>query len=321
MKPGDNLETIPRMPPCPITGKPAKRKIQDVSKSLLRDMWRIVGGVDVGRFFDYPEPLSLYESDCGLMFFDPMRPGDDKFYSRFYYRIGAPRLFEQNDDTRVEYIEAARHIPAGARVLDVGCSIGGFRKHLPHAIFRGLDPFAPPEADSSVIRETLEDHARKYPGAYDAVSAFQVIEHVANPRAFVEQMIGLLKPNGLLILGVPSHPSPPTEIPNFIINAPPHHMTWWSTKALAALARELRLDPVIIADLPPSTYQGTVLWMNRLSPWHTDGPPNERYFAHRWSWHAGQAIGFVLGSIATRFKTMPSSARSTDAFMVARKRG
>jgi SAM-dependent methyltransferase len=312
--------SIAELPRCPITGTPARRKVQGISAKFVRDMWRYAGGVDVDRFFAGRDEVGLYESECGLMFFEPRTAGDQAFYSEFYARIDAHGVLNAGIDSRVEYLAAARHIPPGAAVIDVGCGGGEFRRHLRHANFRGLDPFAPADAHESVLRESLEQHLQGNAGTYDVATAFQVVEHVTEPRAFVARMADLLKPGGLLIVVVPLHPSPLSEIPNWLLNAPPHHLTWWCKPALAALARELALDPVAIEELPVSPHQGPVLWLHRLCMVRTDPPPNERYFAAQWSWYAGLALAYALSRLAVRLKPLPAGARPVDVMLVARKR-
>ena len=36
-------------PPCPITGEPAARLIQEIPRSLLIQLWRHAGGVELGH--------------------------------------------------------------------------------------------------------------------------------------------------------------------------------------------------------------------------------------------------------------------------------
>jgi SAM-dependent methyltransferase len=309
------------LPRCPITRRPARRKVQDVGAGFLRDMWRLMAGVDAARFFPAGGSIGLYESDCGLMFFEPRPAGDAEFYTKLFERFDTHRFMRKHARSRAEYIEAARHVPRGARVLDVGCATGEFRHHLPHATFCGLDPFAPPDADASVVRETLEQHLQRNAGGYDVVTAFQVIEHVAEPREFAEGLAKLLKPGGLLILGVPLHPSPLTEIPNYLINAPPHHMTWWSKDALAALSDALGLEPLAISALPASPQNGQTLWIQRLSLRRTDPPPNDAYFGNRVSWLLSPVLAYWLSQIAMRIKMLPRNAAPTAVMLVARKPG
>jgi SAM-dependent methyltransferase len=309
------------LPPCPITGRPAKRRVHGVSANVIKGIWKTGQGVDVSHLFEGHERVTLYESPTGLMFFEPRIVGDGKFYDTYYAKWHVHEGLTYLSESRVDYMRSAKHIPAGAKVVDVGCGPGVFRAHLKHAHYTGLDPYAAPDVDDVVIRETLEEHANKRAGTYDAATAFHVIEHVPDPRRHAELMVKLLKPGGLLILAAPLHPSPLSEIPNFPINIPPHHVTWWNPKAFTALAHELGLEVVEASELPPSPHQGQFYWLHRLLFKNTDYKgPSQRYIAHRWSWHASIALAFALSGLAHRIKPMPANVRPVDAYLVARKR-
>ena len=43
-----------------------------------------------------------------------------------------------------------------------------------------------------------------------------------------------------------------TDIPNFVFNAPPHHLTWWNEQALRTLAETVGLQIESIEGLPLS---------------------------------------------------------------------
>lgn len=307
------------LPPCPITGKPAKRRIHGVSARVVEDIWRYGQKVDVKHLFKGVDRVTLYESPTGLVFFEPRIVGDGAFYQSYYDEWDVHERLNDVADTRVDYKHAAAHIPAGAEVIDVGCGPGVFRRHLPHARYTGLDPYAGSDADAVVIRETIEAYAEKNAGRYDVATAFHVIEHVPDPRRHAELMVKLLRPGGLLILAAPLHPSPLTEIPNLPINIPPHHVTWWNPSAYRALAAELGLEVVRADTLPPSPHQGLIFWLHRLLFKRTDRGANERYIGHRWSWHAAIALAYPLAKIANRIRTLPGGCRPVDAFLVARK--
>jgi len=310
-----------RLPLCPITGKPALRRIHGVSARVVEDIWRYAQGVDVKRLFKGVDRITVYESPTGLLWFEPRIIGDGDFYRDYYERWHVHRRLDETAGVRCDYQTAAGFIPAGAQVIDVGCGPGVFRRHLPHAQYRGLDPYAGTEVDEVVIRETLEEHAAKVPQSYDVATAFHVIEHVADPRRHAELMVRLLRPGGLLILAAPLYPSPLTEIPNLPLNIPPHHVTWWNPAAYSALAAELELEVVEAGVLPPSRHQGLIYWMHRCLIKRADGPPRERFIAHRWSWHVSLALAYALARVASAFKTLPAGGRPVDAFLVARKPG
>lgn len=308
----------PALPACPITGKPALRRIHGVSARVVEDIWRYGQGVDVKHLFKGIDHVYLYESPTGLVFFEPKVVGDGAFYRDYYRKWDVHAGLTAWPDSRVDYQTAAGFIPPGAKVVDVGCGPGVFRQHLKHALYTGLDPYAV-DTDEVVIKETLEDYAVAHAGEYDAATAFHVIEHVPDPLRHAELMARLLKPGGLLILAAPLHPSPLTEIPNLPINMPPHHVTWWNPTAFSALATRLGLEIVRADVLPASPHQGVIYWLHRMLPVRTDRAPKERYIGHRWSWHASLAIAYAVAKVMSRIKVLPANARPVDAFLVARK--
>ena len=310
---------MPDLPPCPITGRPARRRVQDVSANLLRKMWQVAGAGDIAHLLPRKGPLTLYEAESGLYFFEPRIPGDVTFYRRFYRSHDIHRLLSAHPEDRAEFRWTARHCDPGDRVLDIGCGDGELGDHLPGCIYCGLDPFAGPGARSNVLRQTVDEHVEKARGAYDVVTAFQVLEHVAEPRDFAKKLVSLVRPGGKLILGVPLHPSPLTEIPNFLLNAPPHHLTWWNTRALAALAETLGLTPIEITELPFSPNEALVYRVHRFSRIRSGEAHHRPYFAHRWTWHLNLIVSYLLARLTTRWVPATEQARPANVMLIARK--
>src|SRR6202022_1414535 len=125
----------------------------------------------------------------------------------FYSRMSAKKLFS-HETIRHEFLIAARRIEAGARVLDVGCGFASFRSCVPQATYTGLDPhFAEGGAIEGVCNETLARDLVEHAGSYDAVCAFQVLEHVKAPATLFAQMVQAVKPGGPIFVGVPHVPS------------------------------------------------------------------------------------------------------------------
>src|SRR5712672_1625609 len=170
------------IPLCPITGLPAARLIQPISRRLISGLWRGAFGISTDRQLAGVDYFGLWESPCGLAFFDPMLPGDEAFYLELYRRGDFHRALSAPRIARAEFRRIAELVRPGDKVLDVGCGEGGFARHLPHAIYVGLDPHCDAAtAEPDIRKEAIDEHASSHPEEYDIACAFHAIEHVADP--------------------------------------------------------------------------------------------------------------------------------------------
>jgi SAM-dependent methyltransferase len=305
------------VPACPVTGEPAMRLVQYVNAGFLADIWQIVFKTNARPSFGGVTRFGLWESPSGLLFFDPPIEGDREFYVQLYRRLDLQRYVTVYRHRR-EFALAAKWIGAAERVLDVGCGFGQFQDAIPRAHYVGLDPnFGETSPESVVCAETIEQHLVANQGSYDAVCAFQVIEHVARPRDFFSLLIAAARPNGRVILGVPHVPSAFTRLPNYMINAPPHHLTWWTCDALRTLAECCGLVVETVERVPWGRHDSLLYWMERCSFIKC----RKTYFEHRWSWHVASAISFGAGLLANTVFGCPKETRDEGAglLLVARK--
>lgn len=109
---------------------------------------------------------------------------------------------------RLAMISAALHRPRGdTRLLDIGCSSGAFLRVASELGYsaEGVEP-APSAAHSAqraglkVYIGTLEQAALES-AAYDALTMFEVIEHLREPLPLLAECRRILKPGGLLMIG------------------------------------------------------------------------------------------------------------------------
>jgi 2-polyprenyl-3-methyl-5-hydroxy-6-metoxy-1,4-benzoquinol methylase len=120
-------------------------------------------------------------------------------------------------DDKMGYFFRNFHPKPGDRVLDVGCYLGVYDKLLgeryPEVEFVGIDiiPLYIQGAKTYSTRknvsfrkaDVLTDRSLKK-GSFDHLFFFEVLEHVENPKAFLERFCELLKPNGRLYLSTPA---------------------------------------------------------------------------------------------------------------------
>ena len=207
--------------------------------------------------FNNVERLHLCEAEDGLWFFSPMIAGDQEFYTALYRNLRFDRFLAGE---RYEFALAARHVSAGST----------FARQLHDVTYTGIDlSFDDSEAEqlppNSTIRCQSLDHHLTEGRLYEVVSAFQVLEHVDDPRGFLEKMTRLLGPSGKIIIAVPLAPSPAPEVPAFPINMPPHHLTFWTKAALHRLFSAVGLRVVHYSEVPPSPAEDFLFWSRRFS--------------------------------------------------------
>lgn len=100
----------------------------------------------------------------------------------------------------------------GKKILDVGCGGGILSESMARegAEVTGLDMGAEPlmvarlhSLESGIpveyVQETVEQHADKYPQAYDIVTCMEMLEHVPDPQSVVRACAKLVKPGGHVI--------------------------------------------------------------------------------------------------------------------------
>ena len=306
-----------RRPNCPITGLPAKRRVQRISSDLLIGLWRASFGVATERQLGVVPSFSLWESRCGLAFFDPMIAGDAAFYDDLYVRLGKEGPWTTRHAEGFDYRRAAALVRPGDRVLDVGCGSAGFSRFAPQARYVGLDQSTVAGAAADVRHESIADHARLHPGEYDVVCSFHVIEHVTDPVSFAADMMRCLRPGGRLVLAVPAWPGAMTDVPNLALNGPPHHLTWWTENALRALAERLGAVVETAEVLPPSLRLRRIYWMGWAAPKLT----GDRFFRHAWGWHFGLVWSWLAGLVCSFVFGRRLPGRPFELFLAARKPG
>jgi SAM-dependent methyltransferase len=219
---------------------------------------------------------------CGFLYVNP-RP-DRQELSRFYqnpaYFQGSEgygyadyfadrEMIERQSADRLKLIE---RLTRRGNLLDVGCASGFFLKV---AKDRGwaVEGIEVSEAVSHFAEQLIGQPI--HPGlsaaqladeSFDAVTLWEYIEHVLDPREELQRVKRLLKPGGVIALSSPNagqakvktHPEQWREF------KPPEHLSFFSAETLLKLLRECGFEPVITRGIVPS-YEPSAKWQQFLA--------------------------------------------------------
>ena len=201
-----------------------------------------------------PQPLdggSLWRCDaCTLAFRWPVLA---KSSLDALYASGNEKSWGKGIEKREDWLIARRWLdelfPQGASVLDVGCFDGGFLGSLGERYrLCGVEihPGARERAREKGIEILGDDFSSLPDGAetVDCVTAFDVIEHVHSPAAFLERCKELIRPGGWLIISTGNfdHPAFKLMASSYWYCVIPEHISFISPRWMNAAALRLGLQ-------------------------------------------------------------------------------
>jgi 2-polyprenyl-3-methyl-5-hydroxy-6-metoxy-1,4-benzoquinol methylase len=235
-------------------------------------------------------------SHCGIVFLSPPLTPEEE--ARFY-RQEFEKFMEQRSGPDRDWKGAEAHVASNqdhvlrrmqvlqpflaeqTNVLEIGCSSGFMLDAMQAAGAHctGVEP-------SAVFTDYLLKKGHKVYGSLDALEAdqprpfdlithFFVLEHIADPRSFIRQKLRLLKPEGRMVMEVPSA----TDALTSLYRIPAFERFYWSIahhyyykpKSLRYLLDELGLAYQLI---PSQRYD-----LSNHMVWLGEGRPGgqERY--------------------------------------------
>ncbi len=146
---------------------------------------------------------------CDLVYASPAPPADvlEEAYREAAYDSGEEARFASFTYDRIVR-RVLPDLPATGGALDIGAGDGAFLQRLIEAGFDdvvGIEPSAAPVREAAPglgerIRTELFDPESFEPGRFRLVTAFQTLEHVADPLALCEGARRVLCPGGALVV-------------------------------------------------------------------------------------------------------------------------
>jgi hypothetical protein len=179
---------------------------------------------------------------CGFVFQRDVP--DDEFIADYYSEgfttetAQARSLGGYDTDARLEVVK--RHIPQGAKIIEVGASDGEFCRSLRAIGYNasGVDPlaFETNATGNDLVRGKLigrQDDRDQITELFDAAVSYYVLEHVLDTKKWLGDIAASLKKGGYLIIEIPNYESFPVES---LIH---EHMSHFAPAHLAVLIESL----------------------------------------------------------------------------------
>lgn len=184
------------------------------------DDWMPVykGPIRAGGFGTFRDNATVAVcNSCGVGRLAEQDSIDVKAYESKEYRqavnqgLEVTDFFRHADPVQIYHMGAAwPYSFRGKTVADIGCGAGSFIDHI-SGLAEKIIAVEPTEMYQDSLRKrgyevynyTNEAIAVRS-GSVDYAVAFQVIEHVQNPRTFLAEILALLKPGGTLLIATPN---------------------------------------------------------------------------------------------------------------------
>jgi len=192
---------------------------------------------------------------CGLQFWSPRVLPTSEWYELMYSGRDAKLLPLEPGH---KYFLSDPKAPRSGDLLDVGCGTGNFLVASRDKGFRvsgtELDASAAKFAREKLSLEnifpfSIVDFTAQYPVAkYDVVTFFEVLEHQADPAAFLNSVVSCLRPGGTIALSVPNRDRWLTG-PD-VFDYPPNHFLRWNEAALRNILPRFGFQIVSVKQQP-----------------------------------------------------------------------
>lgn len=281
----------------PLISSSKIRLLETYATAALVEDWKKTFDMDISKEFGDIERIFLYRcEESNLDFFVPAIAGSSQLYKDLqkFDWFYMPHKWE--------FDEALRDLSDCKRILEVGCGQGFFiekaLKRLKGSTVKGI------EFSEEAIQKASQKHLPVEKAdlqkiiergeTFDAICCFQVLEHVSNPREFLNSMLTVLEPNGRLILCVPNRDSFLKYQYN-LLDMPPHHLTRWNLDTFKYIEKLFPLKLVKSAFEPLAKYHISAYMLAHAWKLHKRFPKTGIIFSNPVVPHVFSAIIRITG--------------------------
>ncbi|MEM6690903.1 MAG: class I SAM-dependent methyltransferase [Planctomycetota bacterium] len=217
-------------------------------------------GIDVVDFLN-GERIELDRcSRTGVWRFSECLPGDGKFYESLerlpFYYMDDKWEFGQT----LDLINGWESFDGSSKpsILEVGCGSGAFLRMCRASGFENLaglelneQAIEKCQAEDLDVQPLMTNQLVDRGVKFDCVLAFQVLEHVPEPDAFLDELWQLTNPGGFVVVSTPNMRAFPRRFQWDLLDLPPHHMSRFDESSYRTLAScigagapEIRFEPL-----------------------------------------------------------------------------
>ncbi len=204
-------------------------------------------------------------SSCKTLFLNPMpKPKDMAFYYRTQFSYDVGKIEETRTRSRARNIVRIlrRMKPNGKELLDIGSGYGYFLNEAQKQEYdvTGIEPskalytYSKRYLKAHMINTDFQSFLKINKNNYDIITLIHVIEHLPDPKQTLEQIIGLLKPGGILYIETPNLDSHlyETEQDHYTFLTPPDHLWIFSPSSIRELLKNMK--GVSVAKITTTTH-------------------------------------------------------------------
>jgi cyclopropane fatty-acyl-phospholipid synthase-like methyltransferase len=220
-------------------------------------------------------------AQCGLVSLDSAAHIQPGFYEDSGMHGDEPKPIEewlretQWDDKR--RFEQLKSFLPNQQILDFGCGAGGFLAYAKDLVANAVGVELErrvhdywKDSEITIFSSIDESIGALRGGRYDLITAFHVVEHLSDPRETLKQLAVLLKPDGRMVIEVPS--ASDALLTFYDCNAF-QRFTYWSqhlylftASTLTELIKQAGLNVVSIQHYQRYSLSNHLYWLSQGKP-------------------------------------------------------
>ena len=251
---------------CPVCGNTSK-KIKQLDGAFIENKLALHFNTKIPDDLCIPDYELMRCQVCTFEFANPKLEGSSAFYN---WITSQPGYYVE---TRWEYPKALELLSKKTKkinLLDVGCGDGLFFDFITNNGNLEIDLYGLDPTPSSIEKCEKKGYKvfcmdiQKFKSTnknnlFDVVTAYHVLEHIANPNQFLQELAGLIKPGGEIYISTPYSPMD-FELQWYdVLNHPPHHMGRWNLNSYKKIAEILGLQIEIFMPPPRNLFKSAAL--------------------------------------------------------------